>query len=79
MSGLKRTVSTETTITLKWNTPVLQNQHSILDYELRYSPKVSPQTHRPTDPQTDIVDGSDCDVSADVIIRMATRRVGGSM
>ncbi|XP_008323742.1 ephrin type-B receptor 4-like isoform X2 [Cynoglossus semilaevis] len=39
VSGLKRTVSTETTITLKWNTPVLQNQHSILDYELRYSPK----------------------------------------
>ncbi|XP_038587798.1 ephrin type-B receptor 4b-like isoform X4 [Micropterus salmoides] len=39
LSGLKRASASETTLSLEWNVPVLQNQNQILDYQLRYSPK----------------------------------------
>ncbi|XP_058479626.1 ephrin type-B receptor 4b-like isoform X1 [Solea solea] len=39
LSGLKRTVSSETSLTLEWDAPVLKNQYHILDYQVRYSPK----------------------------------------
>lgn len=41
MSGLKRAAATETSVSLDWNVPVLQNQHHVLDYQVRYSPKVN--------------------------------------
>ncbi|KAM9414407.1 ephrin type-B receptor 4b isoform 3-T3 [Pholidichthys leucotaenia] len=39
VSGLRRTDASETSLSLEWNVPVLQNQHRILDYQLRYSPQ----------------------------------------
>ncbi|XP_067379737.1 ephrin type-B receptor 4b-like isoform X2 [Channa argus] len=41
VTGLRRTAATETSLTLEWNVPVLQNQFHILDYQIRYSPKDS--------------------------------------
>ena len=40
VSGLRRVAASETSLSLEWNVPVLQNQYQILDYQLRYSPKV---------------------------------------
>ncbi|XP_069033235.1 ephrin type-B receptor 4b isoform X1 [Embiotoca jacksoni] len=37
--GLRRAAASETSLSLEWNVPVLQNQHQVLDYQLRYSPK----------------------------------------
>uniref|UniRef100_A0A671TY53 receptor protein-tyrosine kinase n=1 Tax=Sparus aurata TaxID=8175 RepID=A0A671TY53_SPAAU len=39
VSGLRRVAASETSLSLEWNVPVLQNQYQILDYQLRYSPK----------------------------------------
>ncbi|XP_056224842.1 ephrin type-B receptor 4b isoform X1 [Seriola aureovittata] len=39
VSGLRRAAVSETSLTLDWNIPVLQNQYQILDYQVRYSPK----------------------------------------
>ncbi|KAI3375956.1 hypothetical protein L3Q82_016374 [Scortum barcoo] len=39
VSGLRRAAASETSLSLEWNVPVLQNQYQILDYQLRYSPK----------------------------------------
>ncbi|XP_031169071.1 ephrin type-B receptor 4b isoform X2 [Sander lucioperca] len=39
VSGLRRTAASESSLSLEWSAPVLQNQHQILDYQLRYSPK----------------------------------------
>ncbi|XP_076011796.1 ephrin type-B receptor 4b-like isoform X2 [Genypterus blacodes] len=39
LSGLRRTGSSETSLSLEWNIPVLQNQYKILDYQLRFCPK----------------------------------------
>ncbi|KAK2863565.1 hypothetical protein Q5P01_003098 [Channa striata] len=39
VTGLRRRAATETSLSLEWNVPVLQNQIHILDYQLRYSPK----------------------------------------
>lgn len=75
VSGLRRTAATETSVSLEWNVPVLQNQHHVLDYQIRYSPKVNIQTqsHEHT------WGWADCDVTADVtIISTAARRVSGS-
>uniref|UniRef100_A0A8D2ZV02 receptor protein-tyrosine kinase n=1 Tax=Scophthalmus maximus TaxID=52904 RepID=A0A8D2ZV02_SCOMX len=43
LSGLRRAASSETSLTLEWNVPLLQNQYHILDYQLRYSPKEAGQ------------------------------------
>uniref|UniRef100_H3CG87 receptor protein-tyrosine kinase n=1 Tax=Tetraodon nigroviridis TaxID=99883 RepID=H3CG87_TETNG len=37
--GLRRTAASETSLSLEWNVPFVQNQHPILDYQLRYSTK----------------------------------------
>ncbi|KAM3591209.1 uncharacterized protein V6R79_024701 [Siganus canaliculatus] len=39
VSGLRRAAASETSLSLDWTVPVLQNQHQILDYHLRYCPK----------------------------------------
>nr|XP_046236706.1 ephrin type-B receptor 4b-like isoform X2 [Scatophagus argus] len=39
VSGLRRSAASETSLTLEWNPPVVQNQYQILDYQLRYNPK----------------------------------------
>ncbi|XP_059210829.1 ephrin type-B receptor 4b-like isoform X2 [Centropristis striata] len=39
ISGLRRAAASESSLSLEWNIPVLQNQNQILDYQLRYSPK----------------------------------------
>lgn len=39
VSGLRRTEASESSLSLEWNVPVLQNHHQILDYQLRYTPK----------------------------------------
>ncbi|XP_068569138.1 ephrin type-B receptor 4b-like isoform X2 [Cebidichthys violaceus] len=39
VSGLKRAAASESSLSLEWNVPVLQNQFIVLDYQLRYSPK----------------------------------------
>uniref|UniRef100_A0A8P4G9U4 receptor protein-tyrosine kinase n=1 Tax=Dicentrarchus labrax TaxID=13489 RepID=A0A8P4G9U4_DICLA len=39
VSVLRRAAASETSLSLDWTAPVLQNQHQILDYQLRYSPK----------------------------------------
>ncbi|XP_075891323.1 ephrin type-B receptor 4b-like isoform X2 [Nelusetta ayraudi] len=39
VAGLKRVVASETSLSIEWSVPVVQNQHQILDYQLRYSPK----------------------------------------
>ncbi|XP_070848843.1 ephrin type-B receptor 4b-like isoform X1 [Chaetodon trifascialis] len=39
VSGLRRVEASETSLSLEWNVPLLQNQYQILDYQLRYSPK----------------------------------------
>ncbi|XP_044196956.1 ephrin type-B receptor 4b isoform X1 [Thunnus albacares] len=39
VSGLRRAAASESSLTLEWNVPALQNQNQILDYQLRYSPK----------------------------------------
>ncbi|KAM9836795.1 ephrin type-B receptor 4b-like [Aulostomus maculatus] len=40
VTGLRRAAASETSLSLEWNIPVLQNQQNhILDYQLRYSPK----------------------------------------
>ncbi|KAI3375658.1 hypothetical protein L3Q82_003715 [Scortum barcoo] len=39
VSGLRRAAASETSLSLEWNVPVLQNQYQILDYQLAYSPK----------------------------------------
>ncbi|TWW63214.1 Ephrin type-B receptor 4 [Takifugu flavidus] len=37
--GLRRTAASETSLSLEWNVPFVQNQQPILDYQLRYSSK----------------------------------------
>ncbi|XP_041840653.1 ephrin type-B receptor 4b isoform X2 [Melanotaenia boesemani] len=37
VSGLRRVAASENSLSLVWNVPVPQNQHQILDYQLRYS------------------------------------------
>ncbi|XP_026177795.1 ephrin type-B receptor 4b isoform X2 [Mastacembelus armatus] len=37
--GLRKAAASENSLSLEWSVPVLQNQHHILDYQLRYSPK----------------------------------------
>uniref|UniRef100_A0A8C3A8U9 receptor protein-tyrosine kinase n=1 Tax=Cyclopterus lumpus TaxID=8103 RepID=A0A8C3A8U9_CYCLU len=39
VSGLRRAAASESSLTLEWNVPLLQNQFQVLDYQLRYSPK----------------------------------------
>uniref|UniRef100_A0AAQ4RW70 receptor protein-tyrosine kinase n=1 Tax=Gasterosteus aculeatus aculeatus TaxID=481459 RepID=A0AAQ4RW70_GASAC len=39
VAGLRRVASSESSLSLEWNVPVVQNQFQILDYQLRYSPK----------------------------------------
>ncbi|XP_037619078.1 ephrin type-B receptor 4b-like isoform X2 [Sebastes umbrosus] len=41
VSGLRRAAASESSLSLEWNVPVLQNQNQnqILDYQIRYSPK----------------------------------------
>lgn len=40
ISGLRRASASETSLSLEWNAPVLQNPyHRVLDYQLRYCPK----------------------------------------
>uniref|UniRef100_UPI003AAB6E44 ephrin type-B receptor 4b-like n=1 Tax=Centroberyx gerrardi TaxID=166262 RepID=UPI003AAB6E44 len=39
VSGLRKTAASETSLSLEWNVPLLQNQFNILDYQLRYCPK----------------------------------------
>ncbi|XP_029381647.1 ephrin type-B receptor 4-like isoform X2 [Echeneis naucrates] len=39
VSGLRTTAASESSLTLKWNVPDLQNHNQILDYQIRYSPK----------------------------------------
>lgn len=46
VSNLRRVAASETSLSLEWNVPVLQNQHQILEYQLRYSAKV--HSHNPT-------------------------------
>ncbi|XP_068443651.1 ephrin type-B receptor 4b-like isoform X3 [Clinocottus analis] len=41
VSGLRRAAASESSLSLEWNVPLLQNQFQILDYQLRYSPKDS--------------------------------------
>ncbi|KAK5603262.1 Ephrin type-B receptor 4b [Crenichthys baileyi] len=36
VSGLKRAAASENSLSMKWNPPVLQNQHQVLEYQLRY-------------------------------------------
>ncbi|XP_051800421.1 ephrin type-B receptor 4b-like [Acanthochromis polyacanthus] len=36
VSGLSRAAASESSLTLEWNVPVLQNQNQVLDYQLRY-------------------------------------------
>uniref|UniRef100_A0A667ZYY4 receptor protein-tyrosine kinase n=1 Tax=Myripristis murdjan TaxID=586833 RepID=A0A667ZYY4_9TELE len=40
VSGLRRTAASESSLSLEWNVPLQQSQYSILDYQLRYCPKV---------------------------------------
>uniref|UniRef100_A0A7N8WMX8 receptor protein-tyrosine kinase n=1 Tax=Mastacembelus armatus TaxID=205130 RepID=A0A7N8WMX8_9TELE len=46
--GLRKAAASENSLSLEWSVPVLQNQHHILDYQLRYSPKVQTHTHTHT-------------------------------
>ncbi|XP_037832560.1 ephrin type-B receptor 4b isoform X2 [Kryptolebias marmoratus] len=39
VSGLRRAEASENTLSVEWTAPVLQNQHQILDYQLRYCRK----------------------------------------
>ncbi|XP_078793000.1 ephrin type-B receptor 4b-like isoform X2 [Oryzias latipes] len=39
VSALRRAAATENSLSLQWSAPVLQNQHAILDYQVRYSLK----------------------------------------
>ncbi|MEQ2207927.1 hypothetical protein XENOCAPTIV_021144, partial [Xenoophorus captivus] len=36
ISGVKRAAASENSLSMKWNPPVLQNQHQVLEYQLRY-------------------------------------------
>uniref|UniRef100_A0A669C487 receptor protein-tyrosine kinase n=1 Tax=Oreochromis niloticus TaxID=8128 RepID=A0A669C487_ORENI len=39
VSGLRRVEASESSMSLEWSVPVVQNQYQILDYELRYRPE----------------------------------------
>ncbi|XP_047441761.1 ephrin type-B receptor 4b-like isoform X2 [Mugil cephalus] len=39
VSGLRRTGASETSLSLEWNVPALQDQQQVLDYQLRFCPK----------------------------------------
>ncbi|KAM6892562.1 ephrin type-B receptor 4b-like, partial [Xenentodon cancila] len=39
VSGLRRVGASENSLSVEWTVPVLQNQHQVLDYQLRYSRK----------------------------------------
>lgn len=41
VSGLRRVEASESSMSLEWSVPVVQNQYQILDYELRYRPEVN--------------------------------------
>ncbi|XP_005461219.2 LOW QUALITY PROTEIN: ephrin type-B receptor 4b [Oreochromis niloticus] len=41
VSGLRRVEASESSMSLEWSVPVVQNQYQILDYELRYRPEDS--------------------------------------
>uniref|UniRef100_A0A4W6F2T9 receptor protein-tyrosine kinase n=1 Tax=Lates calcarifer TaxID=8187 RepID=A0A4W6F2T9_LATCA len=43
VSSLRRAAASETSLTLEWTPPLLQNQYQVLDYQLRYSPKEAGQ------------------------------------
>ncbi|XP_056299119.1 ephrin type-B receptor 4b-like isoform X2 [Pseudoliparis swirei] len=39
VSGLRRAAASESSLTLQWTGPLLQDQNQVLDYQLRYCPK----------------------------------------
>ncbi|KAF7231755.1 ephrin type-B receptor 4b isoform X2 [Nothobranchius furzeri] len=41
VSGVRRAAASETSLSLEWTVPLLQNQYQILDYELRYSQRAA--------------------------------------